>query len=451
MSDSVTCSSSVFAPGHLGELTAVVPPEMVDAALESAGGKEQRRRRLPSRVVVYLLLAGGLFADQGWRQVWDRLTGGLGGPVPGPSRSSITGAMRRVGAGPLRELFTLLAGPGVVGADSTVRFAGRLVVAIDGTQIPVADTQANRVAFPKPPGGPNGEPGYPFLRMVAIIACGTRSLLEASFGTDQTGELAYARRLMGCLRPGMLLLGDRNFATYQLFTDITDTGADFLLRAKTGSTAMNLPVRQRLSDGSFLTSARGRTIRVIDAVITLTTHAQTHTSPYRLITTLLDPAQAPALDLVRLYHQRWEIETSYCELKSTILGGRVLRGRYPGAVTQELWAILTVYQALRIAIADTALARPGTDPNRLSFTIALNTARDQIIRAAHTLTDTTVDLLGRIGAALLAALLPARRTRTRLRVTKRAISKHRAKGRNVDRRTYPATLRTAILTTNPTT
>ena len=212
MSDSATCSSSVFAAGHLGELTSVVPPEMVDAALESAGGKEQRQRRLPSRVVVYLLLAGVLFADQGWRQVWDRLTGGLGTPVRPPSRSSITEAMRRVGARPLRELFTLLAGPAAAEASAAVRFAGRLVVAIDGTQIPVADTEANRVVFPKPRPGPNGEAGYPFPRMVTILACGTRSVIEASFGTDQTGELTYARRLMGSLRPGMLLLGDRNFA-----------------------------------------------------------------------------------------------------------------------------------------------------------------------------------------------------------------------------------------------
>lgn len=435
--------------GHLGELTGIVPPEMIDAALESAGGKEQRLRRLPSRVVVYLLLAGVLFAGQGWRQVWARLTGGLGMPVPPPSRSSITGAMRRVGPGPLRELFTLLAGPAAADASSAVRFAGRLVVAIDGTQIPVADTEANRVVFPKPRGGPNGEAGYPFLRMVAIIACGTRSVIEASFGTDQTGELTYARQLTASLRPGMLLLGDRNFATYQLFAAITDTGADFLLRAKTGNAAMNLPVRERLCDGSFLASARGMTIRVIDAAITVTTDSETRTNQYRLITTLLDPGQAPARDLVRLYHQRWEIETSYCELKSAILGGRVLRSRYPAAVTQELWAILAVYQTLRIAISDTAVSRPGIDPDRLSFTIALNAARDQVIRAANTLTDITVDLVGRIGAALLAEMLPARRTRTRQRVIKRAISKYRAKGRDVDRRTYPATLRTRILTTSP--
>lgn len=453
MTHSATPSSSsfdVFAPGHLGELTGIVPPEMVDAALETAGGGQKRLRRLPSRVVVYLLLAGALFAEQGWQQVWARLTGGLGGRAPRPAKSSITQAMRRVGPAPLRELFALLAGPAPAHAGHAVRFAGRLVVAIDGTQIPVADTDANRAAFPKPRGGPNGEAGYPFLRMVALIACGTRTVIEAVFGSDRTGELSYAQQVMGALREGMLLLGDRNFATYQLFTDIADTGGDFLVRAKTGNGAMLLPAQQRLPDGSYLASARGVTVRVIDAHVEITTEAATRTGTYRLITTLLDPGEAPARELVRLYHERWEIETAYCELKSTILGGRVLRGRHPAAITQEVWALLAAYQALRVAISDTALARPGIDPDRLSFTTALRTARDEVTRAADAITDTAIDLVGRIGTALLGDLMPARRARTRQRVIKRAISKYRAKGRdNIDRRTYPATLHTRILTPDP--
>ncbi|WP_211218262.1 transposase domain-containing protein, partial [Ruania albidiflava] len=146
MSDSaISSSSDVYAVGHLGELTAIVPPEMVDAALEAVGGRERRLRRLPSRVVVYLLLAGALFAEQGWQQVWGRLSSGLSVLVPRPAKSSIVQAMRRVGPGPLRELFTLLAGSAATHAEDSVRFAGRLVVAIDGTQIPVADTEANQV------------------------------------------------------------------------------------------------------------------------------------------------------------------------------------------------------------------------------------------------------------------------------------------------------------------
>lgn len=418
---------------------------MVDAALETAGGNEQRLRRLPSRVVVYLLLAGALFAGHGWQQVFTRLTTGSHHTARVPAKSAITEAMRRVGPRPLRELFRLLAGPAATSRSQAVRFAGRLVVAIDGTQIPIPDTEMNRLLFPKPRGGPNGEAGYPMVRLVTLIATGTRTVIEAVFGTDQTGELTYASRLVTVLREGMLLLGDRNFATYKLFTQIAQTGADFLIRGKTGNGAMRLAPVTRLADGSYLAYAAGVRVRVIDARIQVTTPAECRTSEYRLITTLLDPDEAPAEHLIRLYHDRWEIETAYCELKSAILGGRVLRARHPAGVEQELWALLTAYQALRTAMSDVILGQPGIDHDRLSFLTALRAARDQIILTTGAITDTQIDLVGRIGAAILANLLPVRRTRTRSRVIKRAISKYRAKGRDVDRRTYPATLRTEIL------
>lgn len=448
MSDSATGSSCVFAPGHLGELTAVVPPEMVDAALRTGRGTEQRLRLIPSRVVVYLLLAGALFTGQGWLQVWSRLTAGLGYSPGRPAKSALSEAMRRVGPKPLRELFTLLAGPTPCRSRQTL-FAGRVVVAIDGTQILVADTEANRVQFPKHCSGPNGEAGYPMIRLVALVTAGTRSVIEVVFGSDQVGELTYADQLMPALRPGMLLLADRNFATYTFFHRVAGTGADFLFRGKTGKTAMKLPVLERLPDGSYLTQAATTRVRVIDAVVTITTVAGTRSSQYRLITTLLDPREASARQLVKLYHHRWEIETAYCELKSTILGGRVLRARYPAGVEQEVWALLAAYQCLRIAMSDAIFHQPHIDPGRLSFTTALNTARDQVILADQTMTDTVIDLVGRIGAALLANLIPYTAPRTRPRVIKRAISKYRAKGRDTDHSTYPATLRTQIQQIGP--
>lgn len=152
---------------------------------------------------------------------------------------------------------------------------------------------------------------------------------------------------------------------------------------------------------------------------------------------MLDPHLAPATSLIRLYRERWEIETAYSELKSTSLGGRVLRARYRSGVEQEVWALLVAYQALRIAMADAVLARADIDPDRLSFSIALNSARDQIIHRAGVVAHDTIDLVGRIGAALLAETLPARRLRTRPRVVKRAISKYRATSRHIDRHTYP--------------
>lgn len=464
MSDSaITHAVGVFAPGHLGELTQIVSFDLVDEALAAAGGREQRLRRLPSRVVVYLLLAGALFESMGWAQVWSRLTASLPGRPRVPSGSSITAAMRRVGSRPLRVLFDLVKGPvATVTTRQVVRFAGRLVVAVDGTQIPLPDTEANKVVFRKPRPGRNGEPGYPMLRLVTLIGCGTRSLIEAVFGTDQTGELTFARDLAAAMGPGMLVLADRNFAATGFIDTVAATGADFLIRAKTHAIALKLPVLARLPDGTFLSRIGQVKVRVIDATITVTTkdtegdegdegddrHHEQH--PYRLVTTLLDPAQAAAFDLVKLYHERWEIETSYFELKSTILNGRVLRGKHPDAIAQEMWALLVVYQVLRTAMTDAILHRPDIDPDRTSFTNALNTARDQIIRAAGITADTTIDLVGQIGQTVLNTLLPDRRTRTRTRAIKRAISKYRAKNRDTDRRSYQTNIHITITPLPPT-
>jgi hypothetical protein len=445
----ITPADGVYAVGHLGELTQIIGFDLVDHALETAGGLQKRVRRLPSRVVVYLLLAGALFTSMGWSQVWSRLSASLPDGVPAPAASSLSAAMRRVGPAPLKALFDLVKGPAATVTTSQVaRFAGRLVVAIDGTQVALPDTPANLSVFPRASVGPNGPAGYPMLRLVAVVACGTRSLIDAVFGTDKVGELTYAADLLtgGSLGPGTLLLGDRNFSSTGFVTAVAAQGADLLIRAKTHTTALKLPVLERLVDGTFLSKVGNLTVRVLDATITTTTIDGTaRESLYRLITTLTDPGEATAVGLVRLYHERWEIETSYSEWKSTILEGRVLRGRHPLAVIQETWAHLVLYQALRTAMADAVLHRPDIDPDRTCFTIALNTARDQVIRAALTTAEARVDLVGNIGSAILAALLPARRQRSRPRVKKRAInSKYRAVGRNVDHRTHQTTIHITI-------
>jgi hypothetical protein len=190
-----------------------------------------------------------------------------------------------------------------------------------------------------------------------------------------------------------------------------------------------LPVCRRLGDGSYVSRIGRIEVRVVTATITISTDAGHRSQTYRLITTILDPACPPA-EIVTLYHQRWEIETAYFELKSTILGGRVLRARTPGGVTQEIYALLITYQALRIAISDAVLTRPEIDPDRGSFTIALNTARDQLTAARNVLTDThpgvAIDLVGELGRHVLQHLMPARRPRTNPRVVKRAISVYAA-------------------------
>jgi hypothetical protein len=441
ISRAVLVAGGRFAPGHLGELTQQVPFEMVDAVLEETRRVQRRVRDLPARVVVYLLLAGCLFEELGYPQVWRRLAAGLGGvPVAAPASSAMTQARRRLGPGPLRELFFLLRGP----SPHAARWKGLLVCAVDGTIMTVADSPANLAVYSKQRGGPCGGGSYPTLRLLALVACGTRSVIDAVFRPLSSGETTCAPLLLPSLRAGMILLADRNFGAGFLAAQIAATGAEFLIRVRTGNGAPKLPVLRRLPDGSWLSRFGGVPVRVVDAEITIATSAGRAAGRYRLITTLADPARHPAGELAVLYRERWEIETAYFELKSTILGGRVLRARTPDGVEQEVWALLVTYQALRAAIADAAATLPGADPDRASFTIALNAARDQVILAAGVTAGPAADLAGTIGRTVLASLMPPRRLRTSPRVVKRAISKYNARG-TIDRTTREATIDIAIL------
>jgi hypothetical protein len=440
----VRVASGRFAAGHLGELTQIVPFEMVDEVLVSSRRVQARVRDLPSRVVVYLLLAAALFSELGYGQVWARLVAGLDGSggaglaVARPSSSALAQARRRVGPGPLRALFELLRGP----APGAARWRGLLVCAIDGTTMVVPNGGPNVAVYGRHAAGPNGDSGYPMLRLLAVVACGTRTILDTVFGPCDVGETTYAPRLAGCLKPGMLLLADRGLATKELFEAVTAAGADLLVRCKDNR---RLKPVQYCGDGTWLTRIGDLTLRMVEAQIQIhCAGGPARTGRYRLLTTLTDHHRYPARDLVELYHQRWEIETTYLELKSTTLGGRVLRARTPDGITQEIYALLTAYQALRTAIADATLTQPGTPPDRGSFTIALNTARDQIIHAAGIIAGTTIDLTGTIGRAVLAGLLPARRSRTSPRIVKRASSKHRAQG-PTDRNNYRTTITIHIL------
>ena len=441
----VTVAGGRFAPGHLGELTQQVPFEMVDAVLEETRRVQRRVRVLPARVVVYLLLAGCLFSELGYAQVWDRLVAGLGLPAARPTGAGMTLARRRLGPGPLRELFFLLRGP----APATARWRGLLVCAVDGTVMTVADSAANLAVYSKQRGGATGGSSYPQLRLVALVGCGTRTVIDAVFRPCSDGETTCAAALLPSLRAGMLLLADRYFGSGPLAAQIAATKADFLIRVRTGNSAPKLPVLRRLPDGSWLSRFGGTAVRVIDAEVAVTTSAGRSSDRCRLITTLADPARFPAADLAALYHERWEIETAYLELKSTILGGRVLRARTPDGIEQEIYALLVTYQALRTAIADAASTVPGADPDRASFTIALSAARDQVILAAGVTAGPAVDLAGTIGRLVLSSLMPARRLRVSPRVVKRAISKYNARGK-IDRATRKATIDIAILTADLT-
>ena len=438
----ITVAKGVFAPGHLGELTRIVPFEMVDAVLAETGRTQQRLRLLPSRVVVYLLLAAGLFAEVGYLGVWDKLVAGLDGlGLTRPSGTAVWQARIRVGVAPLRVLFDLLRGSAAGIRTAGVWWCGMLVSAIDGTVLDVPDSPGTTAQLGKNR-SQHGTAGYPQIRLVALVACGTRAVIDAVFGPKSSGETTQAMRLLRSLHTGMIVLLDRGFDSNALLGAVAGTGAQFLVRL-TGN--RRPPMLRRYRDGSFLSMIAGVRVRIIECEITIATTAGTHTGVYRLATTLLDPQRFPALEVVKLYHERWEVESTYLEIKSTLLGRRVLRSPNPVLIAQEIYALLTVYQVLRIAIADTAEATDGVDPDRASFTTAVQAARDLIVQAANVIADTTIDLVGSIGRHLLDNLMPPRRLRVSPRAVKRPLSRYAYKSLKVDRKSYLATLSIDII------
>jgi hypothetical protein len=412
----------------MGELTQVVPFEMVDAVLaDTAASVPVTRRRvrlLPARVVMYFLLAMGLFPEVGYRGVFEKLTAGLGGlGLPTPSAAALRQARRRVGTAPVKALFELLAGPLAWPRTPGVCWRGLRPVAIDGTEVAIPNSAANQAWTDK--SRTARQAGYPLLRLVALVECGTRAALAAVFGTPADGELVYASRLTDQastrLRAGMVLLADRNFDAGTFLAEVAATGADLLIRLKANRRP---PLIRRYRDGSIGSVIAGIEVRVIEALITvINADGSCRTEHYRLVTTLLDEHRYPATELIALYHQRWEIETAYLALKHTLLDDRILRSHTPDGVEQELWALLTTYQILRIAMTNATDTQPGTDPDRASFSTALHAAQDQIITAHAVLAD-TIDLVGTIGRRVLTNLLPARRARICPRTKKRPLSKY---------------------------
>lgn len=428
MSDSVTAAGSeslrnaVFAAGHLGELTWQVPFELVDAVLAETKTTERRLRDLPSRVGVYFVLALCLFPALGYQKVWTKLTATARDRKP-PSDKAFRDLRRRLGAAPLKALFEVLAGPVAAPRTPGVRFGSYRTVAFDGcVSFKVADTDRNRSWLGKLKAS-LGVTGHPVVRLMTVVETGTRALLGAVFGSPATGEIDYARSLLPLLGTDMLVLADRGFDAAEFLTELAATGAQFLVRLRI---TRRLPVLARLDDGSYLSRIGDLTVRIITAEVTVTCADGTrYTANYRLASTLCDPRRYPAHRLIALYHERWEHEIAYLALRHTLAEGRVLRSTDPVGLEQEMWALLVVYQALRRAMVSAVESRPGTDPDRASFTTALETAKDLLVNAAIAADDT--DLVGRIGHAVLADLLPPRRARTSVRKVKSPLSRYNKK------------------------
>ncbi len=229
-------------------------------------------------------------------------------------------------------------------------------------------------AFDRPPRSGRGEQdvGYPQLRMVGLVECGTHAVFSAAIGALRTGEQALARAVLVSLLPGMLLLADRGFYSGDLWRAAAATGADPLWRVRKD---LVLPVVEQLPDGSYLTEIFGRsdihrTRRGVPVRAVKHTIAG-HKGVHRLLTTILDPHMAPAAEVAALYAQRWEFECAFDEIK-THLGAshRLLCSQHPDGAEQELYGFLLVHHAIR-HLMHQAAQQGNQDPGRISFTRSL--------------------------------------------------------------------------------
>ena len=293
-----------------------------------------------------------------------------------------------------------------------------------------------------------GVTGYPAVELMTLVETGTRALMGAVFGSPATGEADYARQLLHLLDETMLVLMDRGFDGAAFLGEVAATGAAFVVRL---TATRRLPVLARLDDGSFLSRAGGLAVRVIEAHVAVTcADGSRYGASYRLATTLADHRRYPAGALIRLYHERWEHEVAYLALRHTLLTGRVLRSCDPAGLKQEIWALLALYQALRRAMTAAAETVPGTDPDRASFTIALETAKDTLTQAGSVI-PASPGLPGRIGQAVLGGLLQPRRPRVSVRKVKSPLSRWNKADPHRPRRSTQITAMTITVTSPRTT
>ena len=376
-----------------GVLASVCPRALIEEVLADTGKASQRERLLPAPAVVYYVMALALWREAPLEEVlrvvceglqW--LGGGEAGAVQA-SKSAISQARARLGPEVMRLLAERVLRPLAAAGAPGAWYRGLRVMALDGSCMDVADEAAN-AAFFGYPGTARGQSAFPQARVLGLVECGTHAVVAASIAPyrHHSEQSMAAKLLPAKLTAEMLVLADRNFYGFKLWRIACASGAKLAWRVKSD---LKLAVEHALPDGSYLCtvfdsadSARraGQVVRVIDYV--LQDSATPVKDSYRLVTNLLNPTAAPALELAALYHERWEIEGVFDELKTHLrANSTVLRSKTPELVEQELWGLLLAHFAIRQLMAQAAWPR-GLDPDRLSFTHAVRVIKRKMPQAA---------------------------------------------------------------------
>jgi len=369
----------------LGVVAKTFPLEKIRASLAATRKESVRERDLPAHVVVYYVIALALYMQSSYREVLRCLLEGIqwlvepGAGISVAGNSGISQARTRLGWEPVRQLHDDVVRPVAVAATKGAWYRAWRLISVDGSTLDVADEKGNNEAFGRP-GASRGESAYPKIRFVSLVENGTHVLFGSRMADYATSEVALAKTVLPNLGKGMLCLADRGFFGFEMWKQAAATGADLLWRARKN---IRLPCEKRLPDGSYLSciypsqqdQRRGRNgivVRVIEYRLEGVEGAE---PLYRLVTTILDHELAPAAELAALYHERWEIETAFDELKTHLRGAHiVLRSKTPDLVRQEFYGLLMAHFAVRGLMHEAAL-RADKDPDKLSFLHAVRVVR----------------------------------------------------------------------------
>jgi hypothetical protein len=399
----------------LERLAQGVPEEWVEASLRESGVTTLRRRRLPAEQVIWLVIGMALMRDRSIDDIAAKLE------IARPSttgrdvaRSALVQARQRVGAAPLKWLFETMAVWACERAQSQ-RWCGLSVLAMDGSQLCVADSEPNAAHFGRHHSGKHATPSaYPLLRVVWLLDVHSRLVRAAKFGPYTTAELTYARTLIGAIPEDSVVILDRLYhGSPTLLPIVAVANRHFLVRAKSNAkwrVIASLGPGDDLVEVTVTDQARAAEPTLPKTYIARAVRTSTAKSEYTLLTSLLDARRYQGDEIRALYRERWEAEIAYDELKTEMLDQEpTLRSRSVAGVEQELWGTLLAYNLVRMEMA-AAAQEADVPPRRISFVMALRLVCDEWLWDSHAKPGAIPKHLRRLRANLQRFILPPRRS-----------------------------------------
>lgn len=361
-----------------GILTKVVPGTVVSSVLEKNNQHTIRERKLSKEFLIYYVIGMALFSNINIRSVLKALLESLSYIFPdiikeAACESAISQGRSRLGDSVMKDLFESVCVPLSTPSTKGSTYRDLNLVAIDGSSADLPDEQDICKSFPKHNNGV--EYPYPQLKFVALVELGTRCVFSAALGNDNDSEHVLAEQVIPSLKPGMLVLADRLYMCYNLFSKADKTGAAVVFRAKS---AFNLIPVEQFDDGSYtarifdrhIDRRKGKLVRVIE--YTIKANGKKTDEVYRLVTNILDPEKAPASELAELYCRRWGMETAFDEIKDHLkLPSHSFRSKRADLVKQEFWGFLIAHYIIRYIIFQAASAN-NISPNDISFQGTIN-------------------------------------------------------------------------------